>query len=306
MKEFKINKVYLAAVLYSIITGLSFMFGKIGLDYSDPLDLLAYRFTAAFLAILFPLMFKLVYININKNMIKKILPLAIFYPLSFFGFQAFGLKLTQSSEAGILLAVGPVLTMILASYFLKERTTILQKLSIILSVVGVVYITIKKGSSFEFSNMKGILLLLISVLSFAIYSVMARRLTQDFSSLELSYVMIGISFVSFNVLAIGRHLIFGNIVDFIQPLIHVEFIISILYLGVLSSFVTSFLTNFVLSKIEASKMSVFSNLATVISVVAGVVFLKEEIFYYHIVGSILIILGVIGVNLFGEKETPRI
>ncbi|NLJ99166.1 MAG: hypothetical protein GX320_07885 [Tissierellia bacterium] len=51
-------------------------------------------------------------------------------------------------------------------------------------------------------------------------------------------------------------------------------------------------------------MSVFSNLGTVISIIAGAVFLKEEIFYYHIIGSILIIGGVIGAN-FLDKD-PRL
>lgn len=294
-------KVYSGAVLYSIITGLSFLFGKLGLDHSSPLDLLAYRFTAAFLATLVPLVFGWVKLDINKNMIKRILPLAIFNPLLFFGFQAFGLDLTLSSEAGIILAVGPVFTMILASYFLKERTTSLQKISILVSVFGVIYITVMKSSSIEFENMKGIIFLLISTLSLAIYSVMARKLTRDFSSMELSYVMIGISFISFNILAIGKHAIDGDIASFISPLGHVNFIIAILYLGVLSSFLTSYLSNYVLSKVESYKMSVFTNLATVISVIAGVVFLNEDISYFHIIGSALIIVGVIGANFFGAK-----
>lgn len=299
------SKVYLAAVSYSIITGLSFLFGKIGLENSSPLDLLAYRFTFGFLAILVPLIFKWVKIEVNKEMIKRIMPLVIFYPLSFFGFQTFGLEHTQSSEAGILLAVVPVFTMILASYFLKEKTTILQKLSILLSVFGVIYITFMKSTSLQFSNMKGIIFLLLSVISFAIYSVMARNLTKDFSATELSYVMIGISFIAFNVLALGKHLIAGSVGSFFLPLKELNFIVAVLYLGVLSSFGTSFLSNYVLSKIEASKMSVFTNLATVISIIAGVVFLNEEIFYYHIIGSILIIAGVIGVNLFGEKAENK-
>ena len=301
MKKTNMAKVYSGAVLYSIITGLSFLFGKLGLDHSSPLDLLAYRFTAAFLATLVPLVFGWVKLDINKNMIKKILPLAIFNPLLFFGFQAFGLDLTLSSEAGIILAVGPVFTMILASYFLKERTTSLQKISILVSVFGVIYITVMKSSSIEFENMKGIIFLLISTLSLAIYSVMARKLTRDFSSMELSYVMIGISFISFNILAIGKHAIDGDIASFISPLGHVNFIIAILYLGVLSSFLTSYLSNYVLSKVESYKMSVFTNLATVISVIAGVVFLNEDISYFHIIGSALIIVGVIGANFFGAK-----
>ena len=301
MKKTNMAKVYSGAVLYSIITGLSFLFGKLGLDHSSPLDLLAYRFTAAFLATLVPLVFGWVKLDINKNMIKKILPLAIFNPLLFFGFQAFGLDLTLSSEAGIILAVGPVFTMILASYFLKERTTSLQKISILVSVFGVIYITVMKSSSIEFENMKGIIFLLISTLSLAIYSVMARKLTRDFSSMELSYVMIGISFISFNILAIGKHAIDGDIASFISPLSHVNFIIAILYLGILSSFLTSYLSNYVLSKVESYKMSVFTNLATVISVIAGVVFLNEDISYFHIIGSALIIIGVIGANFFGAK-----
>lgn len=296
------NTVYLAAIIYSIISGLSFLFGKIGLDYSNPIDLLAYRFTAAFIAILIPVLFKWVKVDLDKEKIKKIMPLAIFYPLLFFGFQTFGLKYTQSSEAGIYLAVGPVFTMILASYFLKEKTTTLQKLSILLSVFGVIYITFKKGGSLEFQNMKGIIFLLLSVLSFAIYSVMARKLTQDFSNIELSYVMIGISFIGFNVLAIGKHLLGGDMGSILLPLKQSKFIIAVLYLGILSTFGTSFLSNFVLSKLEAYKMSVFTNLATVISMIAGVIFLNEEIFYYHIIGSILIIVGVLGANFLGEKE----
>lgn len=48
------TKAYIAATMYSVITGLSFLFGKIALDYSNPMDLLAYGFAAAFLAIFLP------------------------------------------------------------------------------------------------------------------------------------------------------------------------------------------------------------------------------------------------------------
>lgn len=303
MQKKKLGKAYSAALLYSLIVGLSFLFGKIGLKYSSsPMDILAYRFSAGFAAILIPVLFNWVELDLNLDMIKKILPLSLFYPISFFGFQIYGLELSQSSEAGILLAVGPVFTMILATYFLDEKTTLAQKISILISVFGVVYITLKKSSSPGLYNIKGIILLLFSVIAFAVYNVMGRKLTRDFSSVELTYVMIGISFITFNSLSIGKHLISGSFPDFIAPLKHPNFIISILYLGVLSSFGSSFLSIFALSEIESSKMSVFANLATVISVIAGVVFLNENIFYYHIIGSLMIIGGVVGTNVFGKKR----
>lgn len=297
--------IYSAAILYAMITGLSFLFGKIALSIANPLDLLAYRFTAAFIAILLLLTFKLVKVNYSFTRLKKILPLAIFYPLMFFAFQTFGLKYSSSSEAGILNASIPIFTLILATLFLKEKTTTLQRLSVLASVLGVVYITLMKGTSFEVNSIIGIILLLISALSFSGYSVLARRLTKDFSSIELSMIMTFISFICFTTMAVGSNLIAGTITSFLLPLRNIQFIISILYLGILSTLVTSLLTNFILSKIEASKMSVFTNLATVISIIAGVVFLQEKIFYYHIIGSILIVGGVIGTNFLGKNKAVR-
>lgn len=298
MENNKNKLVYVAAIIYAVITGLSFLFTKMALQTANPIDILAHRFTAAFIGILIPTLFKWVKLDYSKERIKKIIPLAILYPLLFFGFQTTGLQYASSSEGGILLASSPVFTMILASYFLKEESTILQKLSIIISVLGVIYITVMKGSTFDFNNILGITLLLLSALSIAGYSVLARTLTKDFSSTELSYMMITISFVCYNTIAIGNHLLRGTIKSYFIPFGDFNFILSILYLGILSSLVTSLLTNYILSKIEASRMSVFSNLGTVISIIAGMVFLKEDIYYYHIIGSIFIIGGVIGTNYF--------
>ena len=54
MKNRSERLAYAAAIGHTFITGLSFMFSKIGLGYSSPWDLLAYRFTASFVAIMIP------------------------------------------------------------------------------------------------------------------------------------------------------------------------------------------------------------------------------------------------------------
>ena len=302
MEEQKQHLAYLAAMGHTMITGLSFMFLKIGLNISNPWDVLAYRFTASFLAFLIPILFKWIKFDLNRDKIIKVLPLAIFYPLLFFAFQTFGLQYLTSSESAILFAMMPIFTLILATYFLKEETTLLQKLSIMLSVAGVVYITVKKGSSFEFKNVMGISLILLSALSFSIYSIMVKKLTKNSTILEMTYMMIIISFIFFNGMSIGRHMLNGTIGSFFAPLYQPRFIMAVVYLGVLSSLVTSLLANYALSKIDASKMCVFTNLSTVISIIAGVIFLNEKIYYYHIIGSILIISGVVGTNCLCKRN----
>lgn len=305
MKKVNNKLVYLAAIAYALIIGLSSLFTKLSLDVAEPIDILAHRFTVSFAAVSIPVLFKWVKVDYNRARIKKIIPLAIVYPMLYFGFQTFGLQYASSSEAGMLLATAPVFTLILATYFLKEKSTSLQKISVILSVAGVIYISIMKGSTLDISNIKGIILLVLSALCMAVYSIMAKKLTEEFTAMELSFIIIFLSFISFNALAVGKHVINGTISSYFTPFTNMNFIISILYLGVLSTLGTSLLKNYVLSNMEASKMSVFINLGAVISIVAGVVFLKENIYYYHIIGSILIIGGVLGTNFLGKKVSVQ-
>ncbi|WP_082112332.1 DMT family transporter [Paenibacillus sp. DMB20] len=229
------------------------------------------------------------------------------YPLGFFALQTFGLLHATSSEGGILYAVTPILTMLLAFVFLKEVTTLLQKLSIFLSVLGVVYIFMMKGSSFDLSSITGILLLFLSCLAFAGYSVLARSLLKTFSPLEITYMMLGIGCAAFLLVSLTSHIGSGTLDRFFEPLSSGTFIWSILYLGILSSLVTSLTANYTLSKISASKTSVFSNLSTVVSIAAGAMFLHEEIKLYHVIGSVLIIAGVIGANALGARsqQSPK-
>ena len=288
---------YIAAVLYAFIVGLSFLIVKLALTVADPFDTLAHRFTASFLAVSIPVLLGKIQLSFTLKDILHILPLAVLYPALSFWFQASGLVYTTSSEAGIILASTPIFTMFLASYFLKEKTSLLQGISLGLSVTGVIYILVMKGISFDTSQMIGTSLLLLSSLSFAGYSVLARPLTKKFKPLELTFIMLTIAFLTFNTLSLVRHGMNGTLSHYFDPLTNQVFLISVLYLGILSSLGTSWLSNYVLSKIEASKMSVFGNLATLISMIAGVIFLHEKLEYYHIAGAIMIIVGILGTNL---------
>lgn len=262
---------------------------------------MAYRFTAAFLfALIFSVISKKTK-KINRKDLRKILPVAIFYPTFFFLFQVIGLNYITSSEAGILQATIPIFTLVLASFLIKELATNLMKLSILLSIAGVLYIFMMNGINVESYNWAGIILILLSTLSIATYNVFARSLTKKYPLFTLTYYMCFIGFVTFNTIAIGNHLIHNTIHLFIQPLFNMKFIASILYLGVLASFSTSFLSNYALHRMEASRMSVFNNLSILITIFAGIIFLHESIYYYHYIGAIVIIAGVFGTNYRGRK-----
>lgn len=247
------TKAYISALLYSFIIGFSFMFVKLALTITSPLDTLAHRFTVAFIAATIPVIFGFVKLNISFKNILTLLPLAIFYPALFFAFQAFGLVYTSSSEAGIIQAAIPIFTMILASYFLKEYTNTWQKTSVCISVIGVIYIFVMNGIGAHETSFIGVILILLSALSSACYNVLARKMTKKFKLMDLTYTMTAIGFISFNFIAIIDHMNKGTITVYFKPFTNGTFLISILYLGLLSSLLTALLLNYSLSYIRRPK-----------------------------------------------------
>jgi len=292
---------YAAVVLNAVIIGFSFLFTKMALQQAAPLDTLVYRFAISFAVMTIPVLFGQVKLSLRGKRLLAALPLALLYPLGFFTLQAFGLQHATSSEGGILYAFTPVLTMIIASLFLKETTTAFRKLSIFLSAFGVVFIFVMKGSGIDWSNMAGILLLFLSCLTSAGYSVLARSLLKTFKPGEVTYLMLGIGFITFLIASVTDHATSGTLHSIFEPLTSGTFIISVLYLGIFSSLLTALTANYALSKLEASKVGVFSNLSTVVSIIAGAAFLNEEVTIYALIGSIMIIAGVMGTNRAGRR-----
>jgi len=75
--------------------------------------------------------------------------------------------------------------------------------------------------------------------------------------------------------------VYGDINTFFEPLKEPCFLISIVYLGTLSSVVTSFLTNYALTFVPTTAVSINNNLNPVIAIIGGVVFLKEQLYIYQ-------------------------
>ncbi|WP_426452945.1 DMT family transporter [Paenibacillus sp. S-38] len=295
---------YLAAVGSAVIIGFSFLFVKIALDTAHPLDTLAHRFTASFAVLALAAAFGWIRVKLRPRELAHLLPLALMYPSLFFAFQAFGLAYSTSSEAGIIHATVPIFTALLAAVVLKEFAGMRQILFILLSAAGVVYIFVMKGAAIGSGALLGTVLILVSAGCMAAYSVLARRMTQRFKVMEMTFAMTLIGFVFFNGMSVIRHLLAGTLPAYFKPLGSLPFLGSVLYLGILSSMVTAMLNNYALSKLEASKAGVFSHLSTLVTMAAGALLLGEQLLYYHFVGAALIVLGVVGTNLPGSRKKP--
>lgn len=297
-----ITKSYIAALLMAIIVGFSYLATKLGLRDGNPLEILAHRFTFALIGLIILFIFGFFRFKLEKGEFFKILPLSILNPILFFGLQILGVARVATSEAGIIQATTPILTMILASFFLKEKTNIIQKFFVFLSLFGVVYISLMKPMSGNTGSLLGVFLLLFSSLSNAINLVFIRKLVPKYGFQKITSIVIFSGFIFFNGLYLVNKIINGEVNTYFQGMTHEPYLISLFYLGVLSTLGSSLLANYALRSLEASRTIIFNHLATIISILAGVIILNETLHEYQVLGGLFIILGVIGTNYFANKK----
>jgi len=296
----------LSGILTSTIFGLSFLFSKKALNIVEPFTLLSFRFLAAFMIMSLLLLFGIIKINYKGKNIKNLIVLGLTQPIIYFIFETYGIQFSSSSQAGLMIALIPIFVTILSAYALKETPSKLQCTFIFLSVSGVVFIVLMNGSSSSGGSLLGIFLLLGAVLSAAVFNILSRKFSEKFSPMELTYAMMAMGAVFFNFVSICNHIRANTLTQYFSPLKNRNFIMSIAYLGILSSIIAFFLINFTLSRIEASKSAIFANLSTIVSIMAGVVLLHESFKLYHLIGSILILLGVWGTNYFTSRGVTLI
>ncbi len=292
MKNSKIIFATLAALGAQIIFGFSFMFTGIALETASPMTVIADRYIVAFLGLTLVMLFTGTKIKIGKNIWKLVL-MSLFQPLMYFIFETYGVQLTNSSFSGVMISMIPIVSMIAGIFVLNERPSFMQYVFAALSVAGVV-IAVLSGKKEGIVSSLGVLLLIGAVLSSAFYNISSRKISKEFSVFERTYAMTLIGVVSFVIIGLFENK--QNPASIISGFLEPSYLYSILYLGIVSSVVAFLFLNFANTHLTIAKTTVFSNITTVVSVIAGVVFLDEKISVSVIFAVIMIITGVIGVQ----------
>lgn len=293
----------LCALMANIIFGFSFIFSKMALSVSEPLIILAVRFTIAFLFLnvflclgVFKMKFK-----IFKN--PTIWLMALAQPFLYFIFELYGLSLVSSALSGVIIALVPVGVMLLSAVILKEKPNFIQWIFTAVSIIGVSLMSILSNDGNKNYSL-GVILLVGAVICAAIFNILSRKQSASASPFERTYAMFFMGFVGFNIIAAIRYK--GQFIPLVlQSFKHSEFIIAIIYLAVVSSVLAFLVYNFATSNITVIEASSFSNIITVVTVLAGVFILKESLNLWGYILCGIIIMGVWGVNWFVSNPKSR-
>ncbi|MGI6732728.1 MAG: DMT family transporter [Anaerovoracaceae bacterium] len=299
-KNKNMKLVYGAAGLFSFIVGFSFLAIKTSMSMSTPLEILTYRYNFAAVAALVPFALGRRKIDLAYKPKKQLILTVAFY-LGFMGFQAYGLIFATSIESGIIFAIVPIFAKIIAYFYLGEKGTLKQNLFIVLSISAVIAMFVLSVQDFQGVSAIGLLLLFISSVCMALSNVLMRGVRSEYNPYTIAFFIALSGCLLFNMITLITGAVSGEPLQYFAPLFRWEFILATAFLGVLSTTLSSQLVAYMLANMEAVKATIFGNLSTAISIIAGVVFLREPLYMYHVICTVLIIVGVVGTSLCGTS-----
>ena len=273
----------------------NFFSGKVAfLTNLTPFKLSFFRWILALL-ILLPFTYKQIIIDLDyyrKNIFLMII-ISILGVTFFNSFTYISLRSSMVINSTLMASIAPVMMIGFSWLLFRTKTTKLQFAGIILSLIGAFSI-ILKGNLDNLYNLyftSGDLWMIAAVISWCLYSVLLKKIdskTSQLANLEVM-IIIGIIFIT-------PFYIFESINSTFLPSSRLDFII-ISYVAVFASIVAFFSWNKGVSIIGPNRASLFLHLIPVFSAIWAITFLDEKFAFFHIIGVIFILSGIILSNV---------
>ncbi len=275
-------------ILVSLVWAGSFIVVERATKQIDPIDLGFLRFLVAT-----PLMLLLV-VLLKKplKLPKKELPWLIALGLTgvtlLYLFQFIGIHYTNAPTASVLINTNVIFIAILSSLFLHEELTRKRIAGIALSFIGVFAIMFSDLSKQEvtFDNLFfiGGVLMLLSALCWALYSLVGKRLLRTYDEFVITTYAFGL----------GTLFYLPFVIFHIGPVLQQTSLdgwLAVLYLALTCSLFGYLGWYYGLKHTDASKAAVFLNFIPLFTILMSF-FLGTNLSWFFLLGAGLIIYGV--------------
>ena len=294
----KNNFAYLILILTTIFWSGNFIVGKAASTYEiPPFSLNFYRWFFAGL-ILLPFTFKeliekknYIFDNIVFFTILGVTSITIFNSIVYYS-----LYYTQVISGILMISTIPVWIIFISSILNIEKTNIFQIIGVVFSLTGVIFIITKADlqiiKNLDFN--KGDLSMVVAMFSWAVYSALLKSKKYEISQFALLEVVIitGLIFLT-PIYFIEMYL--GNVIVLGMP-----FILTLTYVVFFPGLASFIFWIKGISIIGANRAGVFLHLMPIFGAIMAMIIFNEKFMYYHILGAIFIIAGII---LSNKKNT---
>jgi len=277
------NYILLASLI--LIWGSSFLLTDRSLLFFTPEQIVTYRLSIGAITMLF------ISIVLRRKLFLSFRPWLHFSIYAVIGnivpylLISTGQLSITSGMAGLLMAVMPLVTLILAHFFLpNDKLNIYKTIGLIVGISGVIFIlgpSINNGSN----STIGILLVLAAACAYSINTIIAARLNSYDPIVSSTCVLILASLFSFLIWPETLNLNFNEI-----PLLSGS---SILLLGILPTGIAAYIYFIIINSAGATFLANINYLIPVVAFFLGAILLGEEILLQNIIALIFIISGIV-------------
>ena len=284
------TKAYIMLVCATLFWAGNFMVGKFAFFSNiPPMSLVFFRWSLVWI-ILLPFTFR--EILKFKSVIIKNLPLLFFLALTSVGlfnsFTYLALVHTQVINASLFNTAIPAIIIFLCFLFKIEKTNKFQILGLIISVLGILSIITKLNLNILLSlNFnKGDLIMIGGVITWGLYSSFLKKKNFTLPLLTLVHVL-----STFGLIFIIPQFVFeysqGLIIEFDLNLFYI-----LIFLALFPSIGSYYCWAGAVSIIGPNRSGIFLSLIPLFSTIMAIIFFNEKFEFFHLIGAILIILGL--------------
>lgn len=284
----------IGAILVMIAWGTSFLSSKVLMVTGGftPVEVFIYRFTFAYIILLSLTCKHIRAYNLKDEFLFLICGLCA--GSIYFVAENYALQYTTTGNVSLLVSISPIFTtalMALLYKFIPKPNVIIGS---IIAFAGVACIIFSSGEGFEI-NPKGDIIALSASMSWAIYTIVVKRLSPIYPSIFITRKLFFYGVITALPLLLiqNKPLKLWLLFDLNQP----EYLFNFLFLGLFCSAFAYFVWNEVMRILGAIKANNYLYVQPLITLIAGYFILGEEIQLLGYIGCFLIIGGIV----FSEK-----
>ena len=284
------TKAYIMLVFASLFWAGNFIVGKYAfLTDIPPLSLVFYRWTLVWF-ILLPFTYK--EIIKYKDIIFHNLPLLFLLGFTSVGlfnsFTYLSLIHTQVINASIFNAAIPAIIILLCFLFKVEKTNKFQILGLIISVLGIIAIItkLKVDILLSLNFNKGDLIMVGGVLTWGIYSTLLKRKKFTLPLLTLVHVICTLGLISVLPQFLYEYTN-GQVIKF-----DINLVYTLIFLALFPSIGSYYCWAGAVSILGANRAGISLSLIPLFSTIFAIAIYDEKFQLFHLIGAILIILGL--------------
>jgi len=279
--------------LYGLLAGLTaasiwggmYVVSKVVLEVIPPFTLLTLRLLLGML-ILAPVVLGRGGVRLSSEQWRRIfLTGFVGYGVSI-GFQFAGTKLSTAANGALLTSATPAFVLLFAFWLLGEAVTRQRLLALLLASAGVVIVIDPRTASLASSSFLGNLSLVAAGITWALYSVLVRKVTRETDVLTTSLVAFA------GGLPLTAPLSLWELVTQGVGPITWGVIGGVLFLGIVSTALAMYLWNTAFALLPAALASLTFFAQPLAGTLLSVLFLGERITLSFVLGGFLIALGL--------------